>query len=250
MTRARQWPIIAAILGGLAVVGTGVKLATSTNPLEARVDDLLARETNSSSHEDLRGRIDDLAAVQADPDFTKLPTAKQRSLTERLAELKGAKSFQDFEKSLGEIPDPKTARNIGQIKEISQRLSQLREPDNLPDSLKPGNAIRERQIKLEDARVLSDAAEQIRKQYSIVLEAGNRVLTNKNEPKLPERIREVFALAKDLKTPENDKNKPVPGSDRLTYVPVFQLAEIQNLLQEWKKLKEKLEPAAKSEKGS
>ncbi len=80
------------------------------------------------------------------------------------------------------------------------------------------------------------------------MEAGNRVLKNKNEPKLPERIREVFALAKDLKTPENDKDKLLPGSDNLLiYAQVFQLAEIKNLLDEWKKLKENLEPAAKSQ---
>ena len=86
--------------------------------------------------------------------------------------------------------------------------------------------------------------------YKRVLEKGSLVLDTKNEPKLPERIQEVFALAKDLKTPENDKDKPLPGSDRLTYASVFQLAEIQTLLVEWKKLKEKLEPAAKSDKRS
>ncbi len=247
MTGAKQWPIVAAILGVLAVIGTGVKLATSTSPLEARVDELLARENRSSSNENLQERINDLSSVQADPGFGKLPARKQRSLTERFAELKAAKSFQEFEKSLAEIPDPKTARSISQLREISQRLSQLQEPENLPDFWKSA-ASGERQIKLEDARVLSNAAEQIRQHYSTVLEAGNRVLKNKNEPKLPERIREVFALAKDLKTPENDKDKLLPGSDNLLiYAQVFQLAEIKNLLDEWKKLKENLEPAAKSQ---
>jgi len=82
--------------------------------------------------------------------------------------------------------------------------------------------------------------------YKRILEAGNLVLETRNQPKLPERIREVFALAKELKTPENDKDKPLPGSDRLTYATVFQLEEIQSLLGEWKKLKEKLEPAART----
>jgi hypothetical protein len=246
MTGAKQWPIVAAILGILAVIGTGVKLATSTSPLEARLDELLARERDWGSSWNPQERIDDLSSVQADAGFTKLPAAKQRSVGERLVELKGIKSYQDFEKSLAKIPDPKTARSIGQLNEITQRLSQLREPEDLPDFLKPGGAIRERQLRLEDARILSNAADQMTKQYSMVLEAGNAVLRNRNQPKLPERIREVVALAKDLKTPENDKDKPLPGSDRLTYAAVFQLAEIQNLLSEWKKLKEKLEPAART----
>jgi hypothetical protein len=246
MTGAKQWPIIAAILGGLAVVGTGVKLATSTNPLETRVDELLARESRLSSYENLQERMNDLSSVETDPGFSKLPAAKQRSVRERLAELKGAESYEDFEKSLAEISEPKTARTISQLKEIAHRLEQLHEPNNLPDTLKQGSAIRDRQTRLEDARILSDAAEQIRKQYSAVLEAGIGVLRNKNEPNLPVRIREVLASAKSLKTPENDKDKPLPGSDRLTYATVFQLAEIQSLLQEWKKLREKLEPAAKT----
>ncbi len=83
MTGAKQWPIVAAILGVLAVIGTGVKLATSTSPLEARVDELLARENRSSSNENLQERINDLSSVQADPGFGKLPARKQRSLTER-----------------------------------------------------------------------------------------------------------------------------------------------------------------------
>src|SRR5207249_2654302 len=99
MTRAKQWPIVAAILGALAVIGTGVKLATSTNPLEARVDRLLAGESGSSANANMQERIDDLSSVQADPGFTKLPAAKQRSVDELLRALKITKSNQDFRKA-------------------------------------------------------------------------------------------------------------------------------------------------------
>lgn len=251
MALPKQLPIAAAIAGILAAIGISVKLATTTDPAEMRVDKLLARETElGNPSENLQLRIDDLSEVEADPSFGKLPAAKQRSVRARLAEWKSVKSYQDFEKALADIPDAKKARSITQLKEVSQRLSQLQEPNNVPDSVKTGDAIRERERRLEDARILSDAAVQIQKQYSTVLEAGNMVLRNKNEPKLPERIKGVFTLAKDLKTPEKDKDKPLPGSDRLTYAAVFHLAEIQNLLGEWQKLKEKLEPAAKSEKSS
>jgi hypothetical protein len=242
MTGAKPLPIVAAIVGLAAAIGVSVKLATTTNPLENRVDELLTREAElASASENLTSRIDDLSEVEADPKFGSLPAAKQRSVRERLAELKSVKSYQDFEKSLADIPDPRTARSIGELKEISQRLEQLQGPDDLQ-----GDAIHDRSFQLLEALTLSAAAEEIRKQYSMVLQAGNVVLENKNEPKLPERIREVLALAKDLKTPEKDKNKLLRGSNRLTYAQVFQLTEIQNLLDEWKKLKEKLEPAAKS----
>jgi hypothetical protein len=244
MAIPKQLPIAAAIAGVLAAVGISVKLATSTDPLAARADKLLARETElGDNFENLSSRIVELSEIEEDPGFSKLSATQRRSVHERLAELKGAKSYQDFEKNLSDIPDPKTARAISQLNEIVQRLRDLQEPDSLPDSLKPGGAIQEREIRLADARILSEAAGQIKRQYSMALEAGNDVLKNKNEPKLPERIGEVFTLAKDLKTPDNDKNKLLPGS-RLTYAAVFQLAEIKSLSDEWKKLKEKLEPAA------
>jgi hypothetical protein len=244
MTLPKQWPIAAAVLGLLAVIGTGVKLSTSSNPLESHVDDLLARERQFSPNENFQERIDDLSKVQNDPGFTKLPAAKQRSVDEHLRALKITKSNRDFRKALDEIPNPRTAHTIRDLKEIYQRLNELRTGEALSDA----DAVLEAITRLEDAQILSEAAEQIRKQYSMILEAGNVVLRNKNEPNLPERIQRVFALAKDLKTPENDKDKPLPGSDRLTYAAVFQLAEVQSLLGEWRKLKEKLEPAAKSEK--
>jgi len=251
MTLPKQWPIAAAILGLVAVIGTGVKLATSSNPLEARVDDLLAREretASSSSFENLQSRIDDLTRAQTDPGFVKLPVTKQESVGRRLSELKGFKSYQDFEKKLAEIPDPKTARMIGRLREILGHLSQLQEPKNLPDSLKRGGVIQEMHERLEDTRALNAAADQVVKDYQKILEIGKLVLDKKNEPNLPGRIREVLASAKNLKTPGIDKDKPLPGSDRLTFAAVFQLAEIQKLLEEWNKLKEKLEPAAKSDK--
>jgi hypothetical protein len=246
MTLPKQWPIVAAILGVVAVIGTGVKLATSSNPLEVRLDDLLAHERefkSSNPFENLQSRIDDLSAVQADPGFTKLPAAKQNFVQTQIAYLNGLKSHQDFEQKLAEIPHLKTARTANQLHEIFERLNQLQEPENLPESLKHSGAIEQRRERIEDVSALNAAANQVGKDYQTIISAGKQVLDKKNEPNLPERIREVLASAKSLKTPEKNKNESLPGTDRLTYASVFQLAEIKNLLDEWKRLKEKLEPA-------
>jgi hypothetical protein len=72
------------------------------------------------------------------------------------------------------------------------------------------------------------------------------VLNKKNEPNLPARIKEVLALAENLKTPQKDKDKPLPGPSRLTYATVFQMSEIENLMREWNNLRKTLEPALKS----
>src|SRR5438552_2576409 len=168
MTLPKPWPIAAAILGLLAVIGTGVKLATSSNPLEARVDALLAREketASSSSFVNLQSRIDDFTRAQTDLGFAKLPVTKQESVLQRLSELKGFKSYQDFEKKLAEIPDPKTARTAHQLSEIFERLRQLQEPQNLPESLKRGGDIQQMRERLEDASALNAAADRVGKDY-------------------------------------------------------------------------------------
>jgi len=245
MSMAKPLPIAAAIAGVLAAIGISVKLATTTNPLEARVDELLAHERELNSHENAQERIDDLSSARDDPGFAKLPATKQDSVRWHIAQLKGVKAHDDFEKRLAEIPNPLNARSISELKEISQRLDQLHEPDDLPDSLKHSDSILQKLALQVLATMLLATAEEIGKQYSTILREGNMVLKNKNEPNLPERIRKVLALAKDLKTPENDKDNLVfPNGP--TYAQVFQLAEIQNLLDEWKKLKGKLEPAAKT----
>ena len=43
MTVSKPLPIAAAIAGVLAAIGISVKLATTTDPLEARADEVLAR---------------------------------------------------------------------------------------------------------------------------------------------------------------------------------------------------------------
>src|SRR5436189_4205625 len=126
MSGAKPLPIVAAIVGLAAAIGVSVKLATTTNPLENRVDQLLIRESKlAGNSENLPSRIDELSQVEADPKFGGLAPAKQRSVHERLAELRSVKSYQDFEKSLAEIPDPRSARTISQLKEMCQRLSGL-----------------------------------------------------------------------------------------------------------------------------
>jgi hypothetical protein len=102
------------------------------------------------------------------------------------------------------------------------------------------------QTYLEEGQALLSAAESVQKDYEKVIDAAKQVLNKKNEPNLPARIKEVLTLAEHLKTPQKDKDKPLPGSSRLTYAAVFQMSEIENLMREWNKLRKTLEPALKS----
>src|ERR1700687_5644310 len=136
MTRTKQFPIAAAVAGVLAAIGITVKLAgTSSNPLEARADNALAQATESASStlQNLQTQIDELTEVQNDPGFAKLPAAKQEAVREKLRALKGLKSYKEFEQQLNDIPEPRTARSAGQLKQILERLEKLPIPENLPE---------------------------------------------------------------------------------------------------------------------
>jgi hypothetical protein len=247
MTVPKQLPIAAAIAGVLAAIGISVKLATTTDPLESHVDALLTREKETAASDpfdNLTLRLDELTAVRHEAGFAKLPASKKEAVDERITELRDLASYRLFETELNGIPDPKTAKSESQLRLIEERLQRVEVPERVLEAFKESSALQRRQEWLEDARALQFALASVQEAYDNLIREAKVVLTTKNDPNLPERIRAVLILEKQLNTSE----KSVPFSKRVSYSMVFQFAEIEGLKQEWKKLKEKLEPAAKSEK--
>jgi hypothetical protein len=254
MTGSKQLPIAAAIAGLLAAIGISIKLATSTNPLEVRVDELVVRvsEPKDPTSENLKAEIEDLTEVVNDSGFAKLPAAKQAWVQVHLAGLKVLNENLDYDKELRNLPNLNSVRSAGELSQILKRARQFPVPsatnyvvlstryEILAASVPRG------QTYLEEGQALLSAAESVQKDYEKVIDAGKLVLQQKNEPNLPARIIEVLTLAENLKTPQKDKDKPLPGSTRLTYATVFQMSEIENLMREWNKLRKTLEPALKS----
>jgi hypothetical protein len=254
MTVPKQLPIAAAIAGVLAAIGISVKLATSTDPLEARVDELLNRvsEPKTPISENLNADIEDLTEVVDNPGFAKLPAAKQQAANDDLASLKVIREYVDFSKKLDDLPALESIRSAKQLEDILKQLDQP-VPSGRPKSDKffgsysiVTAAVQRKLDYALEADALENLTESVRKDYQKVISAGKQVLQQKNEPNLPARIKEVLALAENLKAPQKDKDKPLPGASRLTYATVFQMSEIENLMREWNKLKQMLEPALKS----
>src|SRR5260370_21807042 len=171
MAVPKQLPIAAAIAGVLAAIGISVKLATSTDPLEAKVDELIARVSQPKipTSENLKADIDDLTDLVNDPGFAKLPAAKQENVRGHLREFTILKSYKDFEKELADVPEPKSARSATQLKEISRRLNQLSIPENLPGSLQEAEAIERRRQLIEDANALLAVFDEIQKKYEQII---------------------------------------------------------------------------------
>src|SRR5262249_26790286 len=142
------------------------------------------------------------------------------------------------------ITDPTTAKSESQLMQIEERLKRVEIPERIPDAFKESHAIRRREEWLHDATALQFALSSVEMAYDELISEAKVVLATKNDPNLPDRIRAVLALEKKINAPE----KSTSGSQHDRRDGVFQFAEIENRKREWNKLKEKLEPAAKSEK--
>jgi hypothetical protein len=250
MSNAKALPIATAVAGLLAAIGITIKLATTSTkppiPLEDRVDELLAHEkelVESDPFENLTFRIQEFSEV-AD-ESRNLPRAKQLQVAKCLRALRALENYPAFEKQINEIPDPKTAQSRTQLTGIDFRLRQVQLPGGLPDVVTHGGAILRWKEWLEDAGAMEVAYQQLATDYMKLIDEAKKVLMNKNEPNLPDRIQKVLSSAKDLKTPQN-KDTFLPGSERVTYAMVFRLTEIDKLVRDWIVLKEQLEPALKS----
>jgi hypothetical protein len=254
MTVLKPLPIAAAVAGILAAIGISVKLATATNPLELRVDELITRISapQEPTSESLKADIDGLTEVVNDGGFAKLPAAKQAWVQIHLAGLKVLNEYLDYDKELRNLPNLNSVRSAGELSQILKRARQIPVPYGSTNSVVLSTryeilaaSVRRGQTYLEEGQALLSAAESVQKDYEKVIDAGKLVLQQKNEPSLPDRIREVVRLAENLKKPQKDNDKPLPGASRLTYATVFQMSEIENLMREWDKLKQLLEPALK-----
>jgi GTPase SAR1 family protein len=238
-----------ALLLGLGALATSLivgRLEGAAGRLEAKVEKFQVRDqerTQATWHHSLKKDIDDLALFQNDPQFERLPESKKDFVQRRLNELK---AYQQYEKGLDQIGDPKDARNEEQLKQIEAKLAQLAPPEEY--DWHQTEAYRRRDNWLEDCQDIQDAIARLKKQYTELIERGEVVRAHKNEANLPKRAKEVLDFARSIPDPERDKTRPVRESARVTYGVVFGFTSVENVYLQWKKIRDELEPFAKLEK--
>jgi hypothetical protein len=249
MNAPKPLPIVAALLGLAALIGTAITLSSSgSGRLEKQVDEFFAQEKEEALSARLgqpEQKIDELTSLQDDPAFAKLPENKQEAVQVRLRQLK---AFQDFQKGLNAISNPRDARNLGQLRQILSQLTNLKIPEEYQTEWQQTDAARRHDDWLEDTKTLDRAASEALDELQNLNQEGTQVITNKNAPDLPGRARRVLNKSKKSKLPEYDRNRLIPGSTRVTYAMVLQIAEVETPYQEWKKVRATLESVSKSEK--
>jgi hypothetical protein len=247
MNAAKPMPIVAALLGLAALIGAALTLSSSgAGVLEKQVDEFFAHEKEAEPSYRLQEpekKIDQLSSLQDDPAFTKLPKAKQEAIQDRLRELK---AFQDFQMKLNAIANPRDARNLDQLRKTFSQLNDLKIPEEFQTEWSQTEAARRHDEWLEDAQALNQAGSEVRDELQNLTREGNQVVLNKNASDLPGRARKVLDKAKKFKLADNDRL--IPGSQRLTYAAVLQIAEVESAYQEWKKVRTTLESVSKTER--
>src|SRR5439155_14743343 len=206
-------------LGALATFLIASRLEGAAGRLETKVEKFQVRDqerTQATWHHSLKKDIDDLALFAGDPQFEKLPESKREFVQRRLTELK---AYQQYEKSLDQIGDPKDARNEEQLKQIEAKLIHLTPPEDY--DWHQTEAYRRRDNWIEDCQDIQDAIARLKKQYAELIARGEVVRAHKNEANLPQRAKEVLDFARSLPDPERDKTRPVKESARVTYGVVF-----------------------------
>jgi hypothetical protein len=214
--------------------------------LEAKVNKYQARDQEQNRaawHLHLKSNLDELTALAKDPHFFQLPEGQQDFVRSRLNELT---AYQDYEKKLDQIGDPKDVRSEVQLQAIKKNLAGLTAPEEYDWHQTEGS--RRRENWLQDCDDLEDAIQRMKKDYELLIQKGQEVLDKQKEANLPKRAKNVLEFARSYPDPERDKNRPVRESARVTYGTVFGIISVEDIYLKWKKIKEELEPFAKLEK--
>jgi hypothetical protein len=152
--------------------------------------------------------------------------------------LQEQEAYREYDQAVAAVADPKTATDLKQLDEIESNLNDLN-GDPKYDWSETG-ARHRRDLWLKDVHNLRSAVVSTRTAYEDIIRDGNKVNETRDEANLPGRIREVLARAKNLPDPEQDKEKGIPGSKRITYSSVFRIQPLLSLYSQWKDIEKSL----------
>jgi hypothetical protein len=152
--------------------------------------------------------------------------------------------YQDFEKRLNDIVDPREARSEEQLQAIRESLAQLTVPTKYQAEWATSEAVQRYRAWSADAEALAKAVAAVRQGYQKITVEGRRVLADKDAADLPGRAREVLQMAKDLPDSSLERARLIPGSQRISYATVFEFPSIPEARTAWEAVRKELEPLA------
>ncbi|MFL5331432.1 MAG: hypothetical protein ACJ8C4_21290 [Gemmataceae bacterium] len=175
-------------LGGLAIVLAMFVIVMMlarglrSGPLAAEIAAYRYRESAAPSHveEPVNARIEELASIAADPQFTKAASADREFVTDRLKELR---KYQEFKTKLRTITAPIEARGTDELAKIETQIRQYAlAPDEWAEAWDKSEPGRMRHRLLAEVTALRKAANEVRTTVIHLTQAMQQQLDFKVRP--------------------------------------------------------------------
>jgi NADH dehydrogenase/NADH:ubiquinone oxidoreductase subunit G len=235
--------LLAAAIGAQQLFFSDSKPSGGDSP-EQVVDRFLEHDrqaSNAERHQEVDKKITRLLALTAMPGFGQLPKPKQDAIRNRHRELR---DYQEYEKNLARLDDPRKARTEEQLKKIKTSLTELRVPPEYLTEWSGTLARDQHTERLAECEALEKAVRHTVEGYQQLLREGQLVLKQSAEPRLPQRAKEVLDRARELPDPKRGQADFIPDTRRIPYTAVFQFSGMSELHGQWLKLRKTLEDLA------
>lgn len=155
-------------------------------------------------------------------------------------------AYREYQARLGEIADPVDIRSEEELQRTISSLDELTVPSRHQAQWETREAVQRRNAWLKDARALDAAIKQVVSDYQGVADSGRSVMKDRDAPGYHQKAKDVLSRARSLPQPTSDRDKLVPGSDRITYDNVFQFPSVTRARGEWVKVQKPLERFVKA----
>jgi hypothetical protein len=240
-----------ALLAALVVALSAGNRDHGPDPLLIRVQNYRAREDPAArftgTADQLRRRAAELAAIEKDPGFAALPPEEQAYVHNRRKELQ---DYAQYREVIGRIPSPAEARGERELERIEKELAEHPPPEAYRKEWEATDAARERADKLQDARALLNALQEVDDWYRKLAREGEQLLsfsggqTGTADPDFWGKWQgEADRLFKEAEnTPYREaRSLPDARSPNLTYGTVRDFRQVQEARERWESVKQRLQ---------
>jgi hypothetical protein len=201
------------------------------------------RSSNDRPAELLKDPVEDrikvLKRVKNDPDFPKLPRELGDYVSQTLGELD---AYQRYNKEFVEkVRDPRFARGLDDLNEIEGALKQVPLPAPFETEWNQTRAAQRRRQWEQDIEVLRREVDAAVGKLTDMVRRSNRLADESISLGEYRKLRDEL-LREDERLPyrETERNRYLPGSNRLTYENVMQFERVDALWREWQGARQKM----------
>jgi len=193
--------------------------------------------------EPVEDNINVLQRVKNDPDFPRLPAELEDYVARTLSTLEAYRRYN--KEFLDKVPDPRFARTLDELNHIEEGLKEtpLPLPHEAEWTLTPAN-LRRRQWQ-QDIEILRREVGVAVAKLTDLVRRGNRLADDSISLGEYRKLQGEL-LREDERLPyrEAERNRFLPGSNRLTYDNVMQFERVDALWREWQDTRQKIKTAA------